>query len=88
MFCGKKEPVWLVDPRDAQYLDASVEDLRNSAKTLTAEGLLQPAADAEYGSATEKLMGHHHAYQAQLAKTLTFIKPAFNEEMRGGLTNM
>ena len=85
---GKKEPVWLVDPRDAQYLDASVEDLRNSAKTLTAEGLLQPAADAEYGSATEKLMGHHHAYQAQLAKTLTFIKPAFNEEMRGGLTNM
>jgi hypothetical protein len=28
------------------------------------------------------------AYREQLARTLESIKPAFNEEMRSGLTNM
>lgn len=80
--------VWMLDPRDAQYLDASVDDLRGTLKTLTDEGLVKLDGDAEFASATEKLMSHHHAYQALLAKTLESIKPAFNEEMRGGLTNM
>ncbi len=85
---GAGEPVWLLDPRDAQYLDTSLDELRASAGTLMAEGLLRLAPDAEYGSPTAKLMEHHHAYQARLAQTLESIKPSFNEEMRGGLTNM
>ena len=85
---GAGEPVWMVDPRDAQYLDATVDELRGAVKTLTEEGLLQPAADTEYAGATPKLMDRRHAYQAQLARTLESIKPAFNEEMRGGMTNM
>jgi hypothetical protein len=85
---GGGKPVWMLDPRDAQYLDASVDELRGAVKSLTKDGLLQPADDAEYAAATAKLMDHHHAYQALLAKTLESIKPAFNEEMRAGMTNM
>jgi hypothetical protein len=33
-------------------------------------------------------MARQDAYLEQLAWTLQSIKPAFNEEMRGGLTNM
>jgi hypothetical protein len=85
---GGGEPVWLLDPRDVQYLDATVDELRGTAKALAAEGLVQPAADPEYGAPTAKLMAERDAYQEQLARTLQSIKPAFNEEMRGGLTNM
>jgi hypothetical protein len=85
---GGSEPVWLLDPRDVQYLDATVDELRGTAQALTAEGLLQPAADAEFGAPTAKLMARRDAYLEQLARTLQSIKPAFNEEMRGGLTNM
>jgi hypothetical protein len=85
---GAGQPVWLLDPRDAQYLDTSSEDLRATAGKLTAEGLLQPVADAEYGVPTPKLMERREAYLAELAHALQAIKPAFNEEMRAGLTNM
>jgi hypothetical protein len=85
---GASEPVWLLDPRDAQYLDTTLDELRAAIGTLMAEGLLRLAPEAEYGAPTAKLMDHHHAYQAQLAHTLESIKPAFNEEMRGGMTNM
>jgi hypothetical protein len=84
---GGSEPVWLLDPRDAQYLNSTVEELRKAAEALAAEGLLQ-AADAEYGAATAKLMERREAYLAQLAWMLEFIRPSFNEEMRHGLTNM
>lgn len=85
---GAGEPVWLLDPRDAQYLDTTLDELRATAGTLMAEGLLRLAPDAECGSPTTKLMERREAYQAQLAHTLESIKPAFNEEMRAGLTNM
>ncbi|MGA1983057.1 MAG: hypothetical protein ABSG84_11420 [Acidobacteriaceae bacterium] len=85
---GAGEPVWLLDPRDAQYLDTTLDELRATAGTLMAEGLLRLAADAGYGSPTARLMEHREAYQAQLAHTLESIKPSFNEEMRSGLTNM
>jgi hypothetical protein len=85
---GGGEPVWLLDPRDAQYLDTTLEELRGTIGTLMAEGLLRLAVDAEYGAPTTKLMDHRHAYQATLAHTLESIKPAFNEEMRAGMTNM
>ncbi len=85
---GGGEPVWLLDPRDVQYLDATAEELRATAQALAAEGLLQPAADTEYGTPTARLMARRDAYLEQLAATLQSIKPAFNEAMRSGLTNM
>ena len=85
---GAGEPVWLLDPRDAQYLDTTLDELRGTAGTLMAEGLLRLSPDAEYGGPTAKLMERRDAYQAQLAHTLESIKPAFNEEMRAGMTNM
>jgi DNA-binding ferritin-like protein len=79
--------VWLLDPRDAQYLNSTVEELRRAAATLVSEGLLR-SADEEYGAATAKLMERREAYLAQLAWMLEFIRPSFNEEMRHGSTNM
>jgi hypothetical protein len=85
---GAGEPVWLLDPRDAQYLDTTLDELRATAGMLMAEGLLRLAPDAEYGSPAAMLTERREAYQAQLAHTLESIKPSFNEEMRSGLTNM
>lgn len=85
---GGHAPVWLLDPRDAQYLDTTVEDLRACAGKLTAEGLIQPLEDAAFATPTTRLMQRQHAYTAELAHALDAIKPAFNEEMRAGMTNM
>jgi hypothetical protein len=85
---GGDAPVWILDPRDAQYLNTTTAELRKSAEVLAAEGMLRLAEDADYASATAKLMEQREAYQAELAQALTFIKPTFNEDMRGGLTNM
>jgi hypothetical protein len=85
---GGGAAVWLLDPRDAQYLDASVDELRKSFDVLKAEGLIAVGNDAEFASATAKLMERGEAYRAELARALEQIKPAFNEEMRSGLTNM
>src|ERR1700679_4105222 len=49
---GAGEAVWLLDPRDAQYLDTTVEELRGTVGTLLAQGLLLASADAEYAAAT------------------------------------
>ena len=84
---GGGAPVWLLDPRDAQYLNTTVEELRKAVGALAVEGLLR-ATDAEYGAATEKLMERREEYVAQLERMLAFIRPSFNEEMRHGLTNM
>lgn len=85
---GGGQPVWLLDPRDAQYLNSTVEELKKTAAALAGEGLIHLAADTEYATPTEALMGHRAQYQAELAHALAFIKPTFNEEMRGGHTNM
>jgi hypothetical protein len=85
---GGGQAVWLLDPRDTQYLDTSVEELRTSAEALKAEGLIAPGDDAGFAAATPKLMERSEAYRAHLAHALEQIKPAFNEEMRSGLTNM
>ncbi len=84
---GAGAPLWLLDPRDAQYLDTSIEELSKSAAALAAEGLAR-ATDAEFAVATQKLMERQLAYREQLARTLESIKPSFNEEMRSGATNM
>jgi hypothetical protein len=84
---GGGGPVWLLDPRDAQYLDTTVEELAAEAGVLAAEGLLTQA-DREYAAPTARLMERGEAYRAELARTLEAIKPAFNEDMRHGHTNM
>ncbi|WP_348267473.1 hypothetical protein P8936_17215 [Edaphobacter paludis] len=85
---GGGGPVWLLDPRDAQYLDTTVDELKKLTKALAAEGAIQLAADAEYATPTEKLMALREHYGQELAEALAFTKPTFNEDMRGGHTNM
>jgi hypothetical protein len=88
---GGGAPVWVLDPRDAQYLNTTLEELRSSTVALTAEGTLRLADDTEhveFALPTPKLMERREAYHAQLEQTLLFIKPSFNEDMRHGLTNM
>jgi hypothetical protein len=82
------EPVWVLDPRDAQYLNTTVAELKKNATALAAEGVILLAADTEYASPTEALMGHRAKYVAEVEAALAFIKPTFNEDMRGGHTNM
>ncbi len=85
---GKGEPVWLADPRDAQYLNTTAADLVKTAASLAGDGVIRLGADTEFGSPTEALMGHRAKYQDELATALKFLKPSFNEDMRGGHTNM
>jgi hypothetical protein len=85
---GGGEPVWVLDPRDAQYLNTTVEELKKNAMALAGEGIVRLAEDTEYATPTEALMGHRARYVAEVAAALAFIKPTFNEEMRGGHTNM
>jgi hypothetical protein len=85
---GGGQPVWLLDPRDAQYLNTTVEELNKSALALAREGVLLLASDTEFATPTEALMGYRDKYEAEVAAQLAFIKPSFNEEMRGGHTNM
>jgi hypothetical protein len=85
---GGGEPVWLADPRDAQYLNATLEDLKKAAAALAGEGVVLLAQDTEYARPTEALMGHRAQYTTEVAQQLAFIKPTFNEDMRAGHTNM
>jgi hypothetical protein len=89
---GGGQPVWLLDPRDAQYLNTTVAELRKTAETLAHEGVIQLAGswakDGEYAAPTEALMGHRARYEVEVSEALAFIKPTFNEEMRSGHTNM
>ncbi len=85
---GGGEAVWLLDPRDAQYLNATVAEMREAAEVLAGEGLIRLAADVEFGVPTDALLGHAEQYQAVLAESLRFLKPSFNESMRAGQTNM
>ena len=85
---GAGEPVWLVDPRDAQYLNTTAAELAKTVSVLAAEGLIQLAADKEFAAPTEALMSRREQYAGEVAQQLAFIKPAFNEDMRAGHTNM
>ena len=85
---GADEPVWIADPRDAQYLNTEVTDLRAAAALLVAEGLITIDAKGDRAVATEELKAERPRFEAEVAEALAFIKPTFNEDMRGGLTNM
>lgn len=83
---GSGQPVWLTDPRDAQYLDTTVEELQKTAQALASEGLIQLTSG--YATPTNTLMSRQDKYSEELAQALAFTKPTFNEDMRGGHTNM
>jgi hypothetical protein len=69
---GNSQPVWMADPRDAQYLNTTAEELVRMAAALAAKALMARAAE----------------FRARLQQALDLTKPAFNEEMRAGHTNM
>lgn len=90
---GRGEPVWIADPRDAQYLNSTVEQLQEAAAALVRDGLAdkkltQSSSDAQYAVPTNRLMERADHYQHILTEALARTKPAFNEEMRHGHTNM
>lgn len=83
---GNGAPVWIADPRDAQYLNTTVEELRANAAKLEQEGFI--ALDGDRATATDTLRANEPHYRAVVDEALAFIKPSFNEEMRSGHTNM
>ncbi len=83
---GSGQPVWIADPRDAQYLNTSEADLLRMAAHEAAEGLLN--LDGEYASATPTLMARAAEFRERLDRALSITKPSFNESMRSGQANM
>ncbi len=81
-------PVWLLDPRDAQYLNTSVADLKISVEALAKEGQIHLSADPSFASPSSSLLARRPEFEAKLTEALSFIKPTFNEDMRRGQTNM
>src|SRR6266702_2247370 len=79
---GTMQPVWIADPRDAQYLNTTEADLLKAAQEDVAAGLL--LLNGEYASPTQKLMDQAPTFRAKLEAALTLTKPTFNEEMRAG----
>jgi hypothetical protein len=83
---GESKPVWIADPRDAQYLNTTEQDLLRMAGDEAGAGLM--VLDGEYAAATPALMARAPQYQAALEAALDFTKPKFNESMRAGEANM
>jgi hypothetical protein len=83
---GEGKPVWIADPRDAQYLNTTEADLLRMAGDEAGEGLMVLAG--EFAAATPALMERASDYQEALEAALEFSKPKFNESMRSGHANM
>jgi hypothetical protein len=85
---GGDAPVWIADPRDAQYLNTTTPELVKAASTLAKDGLLSLNPSGDWASATAKLQEQRERFEAEVQDGLKFIKPSFNDEMRAGHTNM
>ena len=83
---GGNRPVWIADPRDAQYLNTTEADLLRMAADEAGQGLL--TLTGEYAAPTELLLGRAGEFQARMQQALAITKPTFNEEMRSGHANM
>ena len=83
---GESKPVWIADPRDAQYLNTTEAELLRMAGHESGEGLM--TLDGEFAAATPALLARAAEYQAKLESALNFTKPQFNESMRSGHANM
>ena len=89
---GNSQPVWIADPRDAQYLNTTPEDLVRMAAAMAGSGLLTLSAEKdggpEFAAAPPALLAREAEFRGRLQEALNLTKPAFNEEMRAGHTNM
>jgi hypothetical protein len=83
---GGNQPVWIADPRDAQYLNTTEADLLRMATDEASQGLLTLAG--EYAAPTPLLLSRADQFRERLDKALAITKPTFNEEMRAGHANM
>ena len=83
---GESKPVWIADPRDAQYLNTTEADLLRMAGHEAGEGLM--TLDGEFSAATPALLARAAEYQGTLEAALNFTKPQFYESMRSGQANM
>lgn len=83
---GGNKPVWIADPRDAQYLNTTEADLLRMAGHEAGEGLM--VLEGEFAAATPALMARAGDYREALEAALDFTKPKFNESMRSGHANM
>jgi hypothetical protein len=85
---GGSAPIWIADPADAQYLNTSTDELQAIAEKLAHDGLAGMAADRRFAAATPRLMERSQHFHGLMEAALAVTKPAFNEEMRHGHTNM
>jgi len=83
---GGNQPVWIADPRDAQYLNTTETDLLRMAADEAGQGLL--TLTGEYAAPTPLLLNRAAQFREKLDKALAITKPTFNEEMRAGHANM
>lgn len=83
---GGSKPVWIADPRDAQYLNTTEQDLLRMAGDEAGLGLMK--LDGEFATATPQLMERAPEFKEALNAALNFTKPQFNESMRSGHANM
>jgi hypothetical protein len=83
---GANQPVWIADPRDAQYLNTTGAELLRMAKDEAGQGLL--SLTGEYAAPTALLLGRADEFRTRMDKALAITKPTFNEEMRSGHANM
>jgi hypothetical protein len=83
---GNSQPVWISDPRDAQYLNTTVEELVVAAEVLAGAGLA--TLHEGFASATPALMAREAEFRDRLQQAFALTKPTFNEDMRAGHTNM
>ncbi|WP_263355908.1 hypothetical protein [Acidicapsa ligni] len=83
---GANQPIWIADPRDAQYLNTTEAELLKMAADKAGEGLL--TLTGEYAAATPQLLARADEFHARMDKALAITKPTFNEEMRAGHANM
>ena len=85
---GDSQPVWIADPRDAQYLNSTPEELVLAASALAAAGIVTLNNDKEFAAATPALLAREAEFRERLQQAYALTKPTFNEDMRAGHTNM
>jgi hypothetical protein len=83
---GNSQPVWIADPRDAQYLNTTAEELVRAAEVLAGAGLV--TLREEFAAATPALLEREAEFRNRLQQAFALTKPTFNEDMRAGHTNM
>ena len=67
---GNNNPVWIADPRDAQYLNTTEDDLLRMAGHEAGEGLM--VIEGEFAAATPQLMARAPEFHCALESALNF----------------